>query len=1044
MDPKKNFLHQSYTDNWDIYVKTLDKGSSIPKWDLFIITASNDEQAEAYRLQLEQRRNSGYLPVDTEFLVIPDPEGKRVGSGGATLNALLKAYNLYSGKGENPFVNKRICMIHSGGDSKRIPQYSAFGKLFSKVPRELPDGRYSTLFDEFLISLSGLPSRMKDGVVMASGDVLLLFNHNQVDLGRQGAVGIAMKVPVAMGTHHGVYHAGENFKVDKFLHKQSEEVLRREGAVNSQGYVNVDTGILWIDPEVTYDLVNLTMSDGVIDEDKYNSFINDKMRLNLYGDFLIPFTSSGTLEGYLQEESEGIFCDELLVLRRKIWATLHKYNMYVQSLSPAEFIHFGTTSEFRDLMANIDIDYDYLSWSKSVVSFAPSFSNRKDIALINSFVNEDVYLGENVVLEDSFVSMGSNIGQGSILSNVNLEKPIDLPKDLVLHQLPVMHSGDNGFVTRIYGVYDNPKNALAKATFMNEPLLESIEKQGIKADLIWDANAEKSLWNAKLYPICTTSEESINYSLLLCRLGSLTEAEKEQLLNTHRVSLKESYEMAHQVEIIKFQNDLEDKIRVNKFINAVSNQQWIDEAVSILGQNEERVSKRIDILLSIIVRIEDSLTKARLFRCAAEVVKHFPNYKFGNHTKLYWRELEDSCFDEINKAMQENTLSYPETAEDAGNYVTLEDIAADIESKEKSFKKVVIESPARVNFGGGWSDTPPYSLENGGTVLNAAITLKGKFPIKATAEITKEAVVTFSSIDQDITEKISDLSILQSCNDPADPLALHKAALVVTGIIPPAGREDSRSLSDLFKRLGGGISICTEVDIPKGSGLGTSSILAGTVVKAIYELLGIEYDYQKIFDAVLCIEQLLTTGGGWQDQVGGLAPGVKLITSKPGLHQNIQFSEIALDSETLAELNDRFVLVFTGQRRLAKGILRDIMGSYILNNPSILECLSDIQKLALLMRFELEKGNVDGFARILNDHWELSKKLDDGCSNSYIDQIINICKPYISGVMMCGAGGGGFLQMILKDANQREPLRKALEDIFQDNSVGIWDCSFIM
>ena len=68
-----------------------------------------------------------------------------------------------------------------GGDSKRVPQYSALGKLFSPVPHELPNGRSSTLFDEFMICMSSVPSRIREGMVLLSGDVLLLFNPLQID-----------------------------------------------------------------------------------------------------------------------------------------------------------------------------------------------------------------------------------------------------------------------------------------------------------------------------------------------------------------------------------------------------------------------------------------------------------------------------------------------------------------------------------------------------------------------------------------------------------------------------------------------------------------------------------------------------------------------------------------------------------------------------------------------------------------------------------------------------------------------------------------------
>lgn len=92
--------------------------------------------------------------------MLPDPDGKRVGSGGATFNVLRYiAEQEPSADPAGLFKGRRILVIHSGGDSKRVPQYSACGKLFSPVPRQLPNGYASTLFDEFVIGMSGVPSR---------------------------------------------------------------------------------------------------------------------------------------------------------------------------------------------------------------------------------------------------------------------------------------------------------------------------------------------------------------------------------------------------------------------------------------------------------------------------------------------------------------------------------------------------------------------------------------------------------------------------------------------------------------------------------------------------------------------------------------------------------------------------------------------------------------------------------------------------------------------------------------------------------------------
>ena len=84
---KNLFLRQSYLDSWEDYARSLRKASFV-KWDYVILTASNEEQAESYRQQIQYRLDRKLLPDSTRYAVLPDPEGKRVGSGGATFNVL--------------------------------------------------------------------------------------------------------------------------------------------------------------------------------------------------------------------------------------------------------------------------------------------------------------------------------------------------------------------------------------------------------------------------------------------------------------------------------------------------------------------------------------------------------------------------------------------------------------------------------------------------------------------------------------------------------------------------------------------------------------------------------------------------------------------------------------------------------------------------------------------------------------------------------------------------------------------------------------------
>lgn len=124
-------------------------------------------------------------------------------------------------------------------------------------------------------------------------------------------------------------------------------------------------------------------------------------------------------------------------------------------------------------------------------------------------------------------------------------------------------------------------------------------------------------------------------------------------------------------------------------------------------------------------------------------------------------------------------------------------------------------------------------------------------------------------------------------------------------------------------------------------------------------------------------------------------------------------------------------------------MLRDIVGDYIGGNSRTRIILHEIQILAYKMKLALVKGDIDKFAGFLNQHWDLSKELDIGSSNTCIDYIFHVIDDLIDGRMICGAGGGGFLQVIMKKEVKIEGLRNRLNDVFQDSGVDVWECELI-
>ena len=318
--------------------------------------------------------------------------------------------------------------------------------------------------------------------------------------------------------------------------------------------------------------------------------------------------------------------------------------------------------------------------------------------------------------------------------------------------------------------------------------------------------------------------------------------------------------------------------------------------------------------------------------------------------------------------------------------------------------------------------------------------LNGALPVAARLTRLDEEKVILASSDMGAHREFDTIEELQSVGDPYDPYVLQKAALLACGIIPERGGD----LRSILSRLGGGFRMDTEVTgVPKGSGLGTSSILAAACVKALFGFTGTACTEQDLYRRVLVMEQIMSTGGGWQDQVGGLTNGIKFITTRPGLVQEIRVEPVQMTEEDMEELNQRLILIYTGQRRLARNLLRDVVGRYIGNELETVDALDQIQRVAALMRFELERGHIDDFAHLLSEHWELSKQIDSGSSNTLIEQIFGAVDDLLEGKMICGAGGGGFLQAVMKKGVTKDQVSRKLGDVFQDAGIEVWDCRLV-
>ena len=363
----------------------------------------------------------------------------------------------------------------------------------------------------------------------------------------------------------------------------------------------------------------------------------------------------------------------------------------------------------------------------------------------------------------------------------------------------------------------------------------------------------------------------------------------------------------------------------------------------------------------------------------------------------------------------------------AGNYASTLGGAAAWAADE-----VTVEGPARIDLGGGWSDTPPFCLDWGGTVLNVAVLLNGAYPIRTTIRRIAEPVVRCISDEDGLTAEYASSEELRGTPRPGDPFSIPRTALWIHGLFA----DDE--LPRVLERMGGGIEIRTAVSLPMGSGLGTSSIVAAVILRALAEMVGRRPDDQVLAEQVMDLEQRMTTGGGWQDQVGGIFPGAKLAVTGPGLRQRIRVQPLLWTPQRQAEFEELVVLYYTGIQRVARDLLRQVVGRYLARETACVQVLHSIKTLAMEMVYAMQDGEWDHLGGLLDRHWELNKTLDPNTANAPINGLLEAARPYLRGAKLAGAGGGGFMIMLARSPMAAAELKRFLGAHDPAGSVYQW------
>ena len=335
-------------------------------------------------------------------------------------------------------------------------------------------------------------------------------------------------------------------------------------------------------------------------------------------------------------------------------------------------------------------------------------------------------------------------------------------------------------------------------------------------------------------------------------------------------------------------------------------------------------------------------------------------------------------------------------------------------------------SPVRIDLAGGWTDTPPYCLMEGGSVVNIAIELNGQPPLQTYIKPCKQPHIILRSIDLGAMEVIETYEQLAEYNKVGSPFSIPKAALALAGFLPQFSQESYPSLKAQLEDFGAGIELTLLSAVPAGSGLGTSSILASTVLGAVGDFCGLAWDKNEIGRRTLVLEQLLTTGGGWQDQFGGVLGGVKLLETQRGFCQDPLVRWLPDDVFTLPEYQQCHLLYYTGITRTAKTILAEIVRRMFLNHGGELRQLRAMKSHALDMYEAIQRQQFSEMGRLIRKTWQQNQLIDSGTNPDAVRRITELVDDLCLGYKLPGAGGGGYLYMVAKDPEAAARIRQML------------------
>ncbi len=913
------------------------------------------------------------------WMACSDPPGQKLGSGGGTAHLLVQAWRQQPERltFSDWLRASRKLIVHGSGESRRLPAYAAEGKPLIPIPvfRWARGQRLDqTLLDLQMPAYERVLAHAPAGLaaLVASGDVLLRFGHDLPPFPDVDVLGLGMWVTPETAKDFGVFFTPRRNpqQLDLFLQKPSPARIR-ELALDHL-YL-VDTG-MWLLSERALEVLLLRCG---WQHDTQDFAKGRPDSYELYGQFGLALGQSPTLPD----------------------ALIGRLSCAVVPLPEPEFYHFGTSRQLIQSVSalqNLELDERKLGLAGA--------RRHPDQYLQNSTFRFPLRQDENhhLWVENSVIPATWKLASDHVLTGIpDNNWDLRLEPQVCLDFVPV---GQEDYCVRCYGMDDTFRGALNdRATrWLGASAPAWFEARGLALDEL-QIQPTTDIFFAPLFPVLHPSRIQARFLEWLFACNPVRNPEFARFWQaTSRLSAQE---IPLRVNLARLMAQRASQRRLC-LPSMLRNARWSVFLNLDLESTAELYAASGQDLPQPMVDTGDGLNpmhqvRERMFRAA--VLRH--------RGADGWKEQEAEAFAHLREMIVRDAGLLPA----APRCTVQED------------QIVWGRSPVRLDLAGGWTDTPPYCLEHGGKVVNLAANLNGQPPIQAFAKLSPRPELVMRSIDLGAEQRITTYDELASFAQPGSEFAIAKAAFALAGFLPRFHAGGGyRSLKEQLLEFGGGIEVSLLCAVPKGSGLGTSSLLAATVLATIGDLCGLNWDQHTIFSRTLALEQLMTTGGGWQDQAGGIYRGVKLIETAPGLKQKptLRWLPDYLLGQALA--NQTVLLYYTGLTRLAKSILYEIVRGIFLNSPTHLATIEEIGANAEVAYQAIQRLDLQGLAEAIRRSWELNQRLDSGTNPPAMQKIFSQVHDYLAAAKLLGAGGGGYLLMLAKDKTAADRIRETL------------------